>query len=191
MKPAEILDLPMQENDAGAATIRDYLIELVKTVWIEGEGFSGKRPFGNSGWEYDLYEPLARAGMVEATFDEDGYMDHCDRAAARELIDSAIAALGDHSGSQSADAPAIRPSMTGRYGKWVLFEKTDAGGSSSGRQRGRYTSLEQAFRMVAAIAPDAKGCWKELVWDTWELGREELDGWERGDWYVSWVTDAA
>jgi hypothetical protein len=39
------------DSDAGDnITIRDYLRILLETLWEEGEGFSGKRPFGNSGW---------------------------------------------------------------------------------------------------------------------------------------------
>lgn len=99
--PAEILALPMQENDAGAATIRDYLVELLKTLWREGENFSGKRPFGSSGWEYELHLELGRAGFVTMTFDEDGCVDQYDRAEERRgnrLILEAINALGEVSG---------------------------------------------------------------------------------------------
>lgn len=46
-----ILDILMGENDAGALTVRDYLKALLRRLWLEQEGFSGKRPFGNSGWE--------------------------------------------------------------------------------------------------------------------------------------------
>lgn len=53
------------DSDAGEqTTVRDYLRELLLTLWSEGEGFSGKRPFGNSGWEWDLYAPLIRANFV-------------------------------------------------------------------------------------------------------------------------------
>jgi hypothetical protein len=44
-------------------------------VWDEGESFSGKRPFGNSDWEYDLYVPLIQAGFIEGKLDADGYID--------------------------------------------------------------------------------------------------------------------
>ena len=56
MTGLEILDLPMDpdSNDAGASSIRGYLKTLLTTLMAEGEGFSGKRPFGNSGWEYEL-----------------------------------------------------------------------------------------------------------------------------------------
>ncbi len=61
----KILDLELGENDADAQTVREYLRALLCTVWEEGEGFSGKRPFGNSGWEYDLIGPLVDAGYVQ------------------------------------------------------------------------------------------------------------------------------
>lgn len=71
-----ILALPLrQPNDAEAATVRDYLVKLLQLVWQDGECFDGKRPFGNSSWEYDLYRELGAAGMVTMTFDEDGYVD--------------------------------------------------------------------------------------------------------------------
>lgn len=93
--PEQILALPLDpSNDAGAATVRDYLIQLLAEVWRHGEGFSGKRPFGNSGWEYDLYKPLATAGYIEATYDEDGWLELCDDKAGDALIATAITALG-------------------------------------------------------------------------------------------------
>ena len=56
------------DSDAGdGLTVRGYLHQLLATLWHEQEGFSGKRPFGNSGWTYDLYVPLARAGAIKAT----------------------------------------------------------------------------------------------------------------------------
>lgn len=88
-----ILDLPMEENDADASTIRDYLIALVSTLWEEKEGFSGKRPFGNSDWEYDLYKPLIAAGIVSGALDEWGYIERVDEKAADKLIFEAIQEL--------------------------------------------------------------------------------------------------
>ena len=61
------------DSDAGQdLTLRDYLRTLLTTVWEEGECFSGKRPFGNSGWEYDLYRPLIKAGFIGGKLDEKG-----------------------------------------------------------------------------------------------------------------------
>lgn len=82
----KILDIPMGENDANASTIGEYLIKLLLTLWKEGEGFDGKRPFGNSGWEYELYQPLIKAGVVKGELDEDGYIASLDKSEAYSLI---------------------------------------------------------------------------------------------------------
>jgi hypothetical protein len=59
-----ILDLEMPENDAGAKTVRQYLVALARQVWFEDEGFSGKRPFGNSGWSHELTNAVVAAGVA-------------------------------------------------------------------------------------------------------------------------------
>lgn len=93
MTPAEILDLPMESNDANAGTVREYLRALLLAAWEEGEGFSGKRPFGNSGWERELYLPLVKAGAVVGKLDGDGYIDEVDKKHAHALIVEAIKSL--------------------------------------------------------------------------------------------------
>lgn len=94
-KPARaVLDLPMPDNDASASTVRDYLIKLLGLVWEHQECFDGKRPYGNSGWEDELFSPLFRAGLVEGTVDTDGYMETVDAPKARQLIADAIQELG-------------------------------------------------------------------------------------------------
>lgn len=50
------------------------LIHLIK----EQDGFSGKRPFGNSGWISYLGVPFTQAGLIDG--DEDGYPDDIDAA---------------------------------------------------------------------------------------------------------------
>jgi len=55
MTGEEILNIKMVPNDADAETIRDYLKALLNQLWMEDEGFSGKRPFGNSGWQHEIY----------------------------------------------------------------------------------------------------------------------------------------
>ena len=71
---------------AEETTVHDYLKLLLKELWREGECFSGKRPFGDSGWEYDLYIPLVRAGVVVGEFDYEGDLDSFDIAAANKLV---------------------------------------------------------------------------------------------------------
>lgn len=97
MTPQELLSLPLPGNNAGAGTVRGYLVALLIKLWREEAFFSGKRPFGSSGWQCDLYGPMVRAGIVPGSFDEDGCLDEFDSAAEREadeLILAAIAALG-------------------------------------------------------------------------------------------------
>ncbi len=93
MTGAQVLEIPMGENDAEASTIKEYLIALLDKLWAEEEGFSGKRPFGNSGWSYDLYKPLVTVGAVAGKLDSDGDIEEVDRDAANGLIFAAIAAL--------------------------------------------------------------------------------------------------
>lgn len=83
----------MSDNDAGASTVREYLVKLLEQVWIEAEGFSGKRPFGNSGWEYEAYEALVRSDLIEGVIDEDGYLETVDARHADALIREAIRSL--------------------------------------------------------------------------------------------------
>lgn len=67
------LELRFDSDVGDNLTVRDYLRILLLQLWAQQEGFSGKRPFGNSGWEYDLLFPLAKAGFVDlGPMDEDG-----------------------------------------------------------------------------------------------------------------------
>lgn len=93
MNGTEILALPMGPNDAKAETVGGYLRELLHALWHEEEGFSGKRPFGNSGWSYELAAPLVKAGAVPGSLDEDGFLDDFDRAELDKAVHSAIEAM--------------------------------------------------------------------------------------------------
>lgn len=67
-------------------TFRQYFKELLTAMWTQGEGFSGKRPFGNSGWDFDVYAGMIKNGMVKGEVDEDGYVEWCDFKKANELV---------------------------------------------------------------------------------------------------------
>lgn len=87
----KILNLKIEHSDfPKEMTIKGYLKALLKTLWEEGEGFSGKRPFGNSGWEYDLYTPLVKAKVVSGELDDYGCVDDIDIKAANDIIKCAI-----------------------------------------------------------------------------------------------------
>lgn len=88
-------NIPMQDNDAGAKTIGDYLKLLLLTLWDEEEGFSGKRPFGNSGWQYEIYKALISAKVVNGKLDEDGYIDEVDYYTADNVVRQIIVGAFD------------------------------------------------------------------------------------------------
>lgn len=90
-----LIDIPMEENDAEAKTIGEYLKKLFCTLWGEGEGFSGKRPFGNSGWQHDVYAALIKASVVDGGLDEYGCVDDIDYEQADNMIIKAIEDLFD------------------------------------------------------------------------------------------------
>lgn len=95
---SNILEIPMDQNDIDARTVGEYLRCLLTTVWEEGEGFSGKRPFGNSDWKWDVYAALVKAGVVGGALDEDGYLDDdLDTDAADRVIYAAIHTMGAQS----------------------------------------------------------------------------------------------
>jgi hypothetical protein len=91
--PQQILALPMEDNDAKADTIGQYFSALLSVLFTETEGFSGKRPFGNSGWDTDVDKALIRANAITGSFDEDGYIEDYDSAAASAIVFDTIAFL--------------------------------------------------------------------------------------------------
>lgn len=89
-KTLAILSCPMQENDAHAHTVGEYLIFLARIMWVDNEGADGKRPFGNSGWEGEIERALITAELVHGVLDEDGYVDECDWTEVRDVVTDAL-----------------------------------------------------------------------------------------------------
>jgi hypothetical protein len=85
-KHIEALDKYWEFEDTNAESIREYMQCLLFTLWEEGEGFSGKRPFGNSCWEYDVFRPLVKWGYVEGQLDEDGGIESFDYDQAYQFV---------------------------------------------------------------------------------------------------------
>lgn len=130
-KIRQFLDLPLdQPNDSGEATARGYLLRLLGDVWRDGEGFNGKRPFGNSGWEGDLHLPMIRAGLVDGKLDSDGWIETIAEHQADELVHAAIAALD----APREDAPGNEPAKVivvteagGRERRYAATQWDDSG----------------------------------------------------------------
>jgi hypothetical protein len=67
-------------------TIREYFQNLMLALWKEKERFSGKRPFGNSGWTCDIEMGLVKAGFVDGKIDKNGYLEKVDEARVDRII---------------------------------------------------------------------------------------------------------
>lgn len=92
--PPEVLDLVIPECDIGKnVTVRRYLMELLAELWREKESFSGKRPFGNGGWEFCIYESLIAGGLVSGQLDDYGCVSTIDSEHADRLIADAIQSM--------------------------------------------------------------------------------------------------
>lgn len=85
----KFLTTPIFGTDGGD-NVKEYLKNLLITLWKEGEGFSGKRPFGNSDWEFDLHEACIKFDPSLGKFDQDGYIDWCDTDKCDQLILNSI-----------------------------------------------------------------------------------------------------
>mgnify|MGYP005826386733 CR=1 FL=1 len=72
------------------STVLDYLYMLFRTLWREGENFNGKRPFGNSAWQYPVYAALIREGFIKGELDEDGCVKDMDIEEADDLVGEII-----------------------------------------------------------------------------------------------------
>lgn len=74
-------------------TVEEYLRKLLAALWEKEDMFSGKRPFGNSGWKWDIYKPLIEAGLTPGALDEDGDVKDLDHQGADALVQAVIARM--------------------------------------------------------------------------------------------------
>jgi len=94
----DVLNTPMPvdengapTNEAGAATVREFLTGVLAELWRDPP----KRVWGTSDWDGPLEKALITAGLVEGTFDEDGYIEDSDDRAFRALVADAINMLAE------------------------------------------------------------------------------------------------
>ena len=87
----DVLDLEFFSHDLDKTlSFRQYFYELLTTLWEEEEGFSGKRPFGNSCWQFEVYAGFVKHSLIEGTLDEYGYAERYDAKAADALAQQLI-----------------------------------------------------------------------------------------------------
>lgn len=96
--PAAVLNCPLARDPngrfpAGLTTIGDGLRATFLALWDQGDDFSGKRPFGNSGWRNLFVTSLVAAGMIHGTIDPDGCLERLDPGEGQRADDSIRAAI--------------------------------------------------------------------------------------------------
>lgn len=67
-------------------TIGEFLVELFSDLWAKGINFNAKRPYGSSGWKYDIYAALAAANVIHGVIDEDGCVSEINMIEADAII---------------------------------------------------------------------------------------------------------
>lgn len=94
MSSCRIEDLMVVSTDFDEEiSLRDYFKTLLKALWCQGDDFSGKRPFGNSAWQYDLYTCLIKNELINGKLDEFGFIEEFDEKAGNSLILNLIETL--------------------------------------------------------------------------------------------------
>lgn len=87
----EILELPVRRHDLGASlSMRQYFERLFTKLWDDPNHFNGKRPYGNSGWKWDVYVTLIKHGVIDGNLDEDDCVAEIDEKKASEFISEEI-----------------------------------------------------------------------------------------------------
>lgn len=83
----DILDNTLVERGTEKQTLRCYLISLAQKCWEEGESFSGKRPFGSSGWHAEVYKALAKRGLIVVYRNSEGEWTDFDEVHGNKIIE--------------------------------------------------------------------------------------------------------
>lgn len=94
MAEGSILSFMFYSDDLGKdVTVKDWLKEILLTLLEEREGFSGKRPLGNSNWTGDLEKALVEHKIIKGTLDEEGYLEDADFEVVDALLEEAVRSL--------------------------------------------------------------------------------------------------
>lgn len=83
----EILELPVMRWDlCDTLSMREYFERLIIKLWDDPIGFNAYRPYGNSGWKWDVYVTLIKHKVIEGELDEDGCVKEVNEKAASKFV---------------------------------------------------------------------------------------------------------
>ena len=89
MTRAEIHDLPINVQsleESETVTLKQYFHMLLLKLWISEEVFDGRRPWGNSGWTYDVFVVLIKNGLIPGKIDDEGFVKEVDVDEAKAFV---------------------------------------------------------------------------------------------------------
>jgi len=90
----KLSELRFYSNDLDDnVSIKTYIKEILKVLWLEPDDFNGKRPLGNSGWQFDLYKAMIEKNIIEGEVDDYGCVDSVNMTDADKLIIDYISIL--------------------------------------------------------------------------------------------------
>lgn len=96
---SDIIDQVLNETevDLGAEkiTIRQMFVRMMRKCWLD-DGFSGKRPLGDSGWRDDVIKSLVDSGLIRGEIDCDGDLVSSDDGAGGELVLAALDRMAEN-----------------------------------------------------------------------------------------------
>ena len=73
-------------------SLRQYFKAQLSALWRESDGFSGKHPLGNSGWDWEIAIMLIKHGFIKGELDRNGDLENYP-AEATAFIEACIAAM--------------------------------------------------------------------------------------------------
>ncbi len=176
--PAELLDLPLPANESGASTVRGFLAALLGVAWASGDNI---RPWGNSAWQYDLYEPLLDAGCAGGLTEAEAErlrQQYGIPEAKREELDRLVLDLIASLGAAPASAEAPGP---GADSSWLTAAK---------RLQERLADAHKLIAAMLAALPMSNGDVVHFVGQARELGVTGPDGSPVGEGNLTAVDDA-
>ena len=88
MELKKILELPVMVYGTPDETLplKDFLYGLNELLLEDPDSFSGKRPYGNSGWKFEIYKTFIKAGLVPGKIDSAGYLKYVDKLEAYKFL---------------------------------------------------------------------------------------------------------
>ena len=66
--------------------LSEYLKGMLVELIDDPDGFSGKRPYGNSGWIWEIYARMIGEGFISGKLDVDGMVEEFDNKEADEVL---------------------------------------------------------------------------------------------------------